>query len=70
LKSNLLKELADIDQIIEKLEARRTDIVNMLDVLKTLSTLLPFGTPLSDNNNLVGDKVVPIAVRSAGDGSK
>ena len=70
MESNLLQELADIDQVIEKLEARRTDIVNMLDVLKTLSTLLPFGTPLSDNNDLVGDRVVPMSVRPAGGGSK
>jgi hypothetical protein len=64
-----LKELADIDQIIEKLESRRADIVNMLDVVKTLSTLGPFGTPLADGNP-AGEKVVPISIRSNSGGSK
>ena len=68
MKTNLLKELADIDHIIEKLEARRADIINMLDVIKTLSTLGP-GAPLSDSN-LAGEKVVSISIKSYSDGLK
>jgi hypothetical protein len=60
LKNNLLKELADIDQIIEKLESRRADIVNMLDVIKVLST---FEMPVSETDQL-HEKVVSISIKS------
>ena len=69
MKTNLLKELADIDHIIEKLEARRADIINMLDVIETLSRLGPEAAPLSDNN-LPREKVVSISVKSYSDGLK
>ena len=60
MRNNLLKELADLDQIIEKLESRRTDIVNMLNVIATLSTL---GTPVSHRDR-VHEKVIPISSQS------
>ncbi len=69
MKTNLLKELADIDHIIEKLEDRRASIINMLDVIETLSRPGLGGAPLSDNNP-AGEKVVSISVKSYSDGLK
>ena len=69
MKTNLLNELADIDYIIEKLEARRANIINMLDVIETLSRLGPGAALLSDNN-LPSEKIVSISVKSSSDGLK
>jgi hypothetical protein len=62
LKINLLRELANIDQIIEELESRRVDIINMLDVIESLSALAPFETSRSDSD-LAREKVVPISIQ-------
>ena len=69
MTENLLAELADIDQIIEKLEARRVDIINMLGVIEELATLGSFESPLSDND-LAREKVVPISIKSDREGCR
>ena len=51
------------DCMIEKLEARRADIINILDSIETLPRLGPGAAPLSDNN-LADDRVVSISVKS------
>ena len=60
MTNNLLKELRELDLAMAKLEARRTDIVNMLDTLMALSTLGPGKDSLPDKDPEV-DNVVSIS---------
>ena len=57
-KNDLLKELADLDLIMEKLESRRTHVVNMLSVIETLTTL----KTSASQTDQVQENVVPISV--------
>jgi predicted TPR repeat methyltransferase len=38
MRNNLLRELAELDRTMVRLEDRRADLINMLDVLATLGT--------------------------------
>jgi hypothetical protein len=61
MKEKLLKELADLDLIIGKLDSRRTDVVNMLDVLRILPAVLLDGASAASRGSDDGE-VVPISI--------